>query len=538
LSIEKDAQNNLVIGTHSGGLSIISPEGKISNYNITDNDSGIIIFNTHIDQAGRIWVICNMGIFMFQNKQFIPVQLSESYSGISNFDWLEDEAGNVWITTNRGLIHIKKEEIDQFLADPSYKMASRLINKSDGMVNEECTGAVRSLQSHTGELYIPTIGGVSVIAPDKMKVNTIVPEVYITSLAADTVVYNNSDVTIPPGKSRYILNFTALSFISPSEITFKYKLEGFDEDYLFASNERTVEYTNLPPGEYTFYVQASNNDGIWNEEGDVFTFTVDAFYYETAWFYLTLILVVALLLWGIYKWRIHGIQKMNEKLRKVNSELDSFVYSASHDLRSPLTSLLGLIDLTKKDKANAEIYLEKMRSSVKKLDAFISDIIDFSSNDRKEIESKEIDFEKITEQVVNELEYLNRDGKIEVTKKINTGSGFISDSRRIAIVLRNLVSNALKYKDPKKENPYVSIDISTSPAPHRVKIVVEDNGVGIEKSDQQDVFKMFYRANEYSSGSGIGLYIVKETVEKLNGTLELQSTPGEGTKFTITLPSH
>lgn len=219
---------------------------------------------------------------------------------------------------------------------------------------------------------------------------------------------------------------------------------------------------------------------------------------------------------------------------KVNSELDGFVYSASHDLRSPLASLLGLINLGRSDTQNIELYLDKMEKSVKRLDDFIAEIIDFSSNERKEVVCDQLEFEPIVDNIIEELSFLDSNERVRKNINIQQSCIFQTDKRRMAIIFRNLISNALKYYDDSKENPFLKIEIrSNSKSAH---IIIEDNGIGISKNEQEEVFKMFYRATERSTGSGLGLYIVLETVEKLGGVITMSSERYKGTKFDIIIP--
>jgi len=535
LCVEEDKNGNILVGTHSGGLSIISPDGKITNFNITDDDAGIIIFNLHIDAAGNIWVVTNMGLYHFKNGIFKKLTLKNDYPGTSMFDWLEDNSGNAWITTTQGIININHNELKRFLERPFYPIESRIINKTDGMIEKECTSAVHSLKASNGQLFIPTINGVSVIDPNAIKKISIKPKVYVNKLITDNEEFLKSGIEIGPGNIRYTINFTALSFVSPEKVLIRYKLDNFDEDYRQTTDTRQIEYTNLAPGDYTFHVMAANKDGVWNSEEATFSFTVSPHFYQSAWFYLIIIILSGLILYGLYKWRVYGIEQMNLKLRKVNGELDSFVYSASHDLRSPLASLLGLIELTRRDPGNVELYLDKMQSSVKKLDTFIGDIIDFSSNDRKEIQISTIKFSSLIENILAELDYMDIDDKIKVNIDVKSRGRFQNDKRRVAIILRNLISNALKYSDLNKEQP--TVDILVEHNTIHAEIVVKDNGIGIDRKDIKDIFNMFYRATEFSSGSGLGLYIVKETVEKLQGNITIESSLNVGSTFKVLLPN-
>jgi len=535
LSIEEDSLGQIYLGTHSGGVAILNRDGKVKNISLTDDDQGIIVFNTHIDRPNVLWAVTTAGVFYLNGEKNNQLTFARSYSGLSMFDWLEDDNGDIWITTNRGVVFINSEEIEEFKRNSDYKVSSRLITKSDGMYDDECTGAVRSLKSKNGKLLIPTLGGVSVISPDKTNTNTDLPKVYIENLETQDSTYENqANIKVNSQVNRYKFNYTSLSFLAPDLTRFKYKLEGLDPDFTEVSKVRSAEYTNLPPGKYTFLLFATNNHGLWTKNPAKFHFEVLPAFYETFWFYFLMALVVFLIMYAVYKWRVSGIQKMNAKLIKVNSELDSFVYSASHDLRSPLASLLGLINLSRKDPQNSDDYLNKMEKSVKKLDDFIAEIIDFSSNERKEVVCDEVDFESTIYNIIDELSFLDSEDRISKKVNINQKGLFKSDKRRIAVIFRNLISNALKYHDDSKEEPYLKIEVeSNSEAAH---ILIEDNGIGISKEEQKEVFKMFYRATERSTGSGLGLYIILETVEKLQGTIKMESEKYNGTSFYIEIP--
>lgn len=535
LSIEEDSQGNLYLGTHSGGISILNNKGEIKNISLTNNDQGVIVFNIHIEESGLLWAVTTTGIILIKDDEVLKLGFDREYKGLSMFDWLQDKNGDVWITTNQGVIKIYGEEINKFLDDPSYKVDSRMLNSFDGMYDNECTGAVRSLISSNGKLYIPTLGGVSVISPERMVENKQLPEVCVESLTTQDSTYKNKPNVILNSKTnRYKFDFTSLSYLAPHTTQFKYKLEGFDKDFTIVSGQRSIEYTNLPPGEYVFLLFATNNHGYWTKEPATFSFTVEPAFHETLWFYIMVGVLTFFLVYSIYKWRVSAIQKMNAKLIKVNGELDGFVYSASHDLRSPLASLLGLINLSRKDTENIDVYLDKMEKSIKRLDDFISEIIDFSSNERKEVVCDEVDFESTIKSIVDELSFLDSDNKVRKDIKVHQSGLFLSDKRRIGVIFRNLISNALKYSDDSKEDPFLRITVNCNSK--NAQITIEDNGIGISKDEQEEVFKMFYRATERSTGSGLGLYIILETVEKLNGNIKMESEKYEGTRFHIEIP--
>ncbi|WP_166923391.1 sensor histidine kinase [Flavobacterium poyangense] len=228
----------------------------------------------------------------------------------------------------------------------------------------------------------------------------------------------------------------------------------------------------------------------------------------------------------------------NQELRTANYELDRFVYSTSHDLRAPLNSMLGLIEIAKED-TSEELTLEHLKMlnvSAKKLDSFICDILDYSRNSRMEVAIEKINFAAILNDVTQNLKFIGDNNRMVDFKIEITGQKVIySDKNRLITIFNNLVSNAIRYQNPKTETPFVRIKVDTTQTETRIEI--QDNGIGIDKEFQTKIFNMFYRVSHKSVGSGLGLYIVKEAVSKLNGEINVQSEIGIGTTFTIKIPN-
>ena len=227
----------------------------------------------------------------------------------------------------------------------------------------------------------------------------------------------------------------------------------------------------------------------------------------------------------------------NTELRKRNEELDRFVYSTSHDLRAPLTSILGLLQLIElsKNKEDVKEYLSQIKISTEKLDNFIQDIVNYTHNKKASIEYIEIDFENLTQKCFDKLSFMSKAESIRKTIHIKSKSPFNSDVQRLDNLMTNLISNSIKYYNPASEDPFIKVDISINTKEANVKI--EDNGIGIKESNLDKVYDMFYRASASSKGSGIGLYIVKEIVEKLSGSVSVNSVLGKGTTFQLVIPN-
>jgi len=230
------------------------------------------------------------------------------------------------------------------------------------------------------------------------------------------------------------------------------------------------------------------------------------------------------------------VKGQNSHLEKTNAELDRFLYSTSHDLRSPLSSIKGLVNIARLETTDEKIqrYFAMMIDRVDKLDFFIKDIIDYSKNARTEIRTETVDFNSLLAEVTDNLKYIEGAASIHFQNQVMLAHTVEVDKNRLSVVLNNLMANAIKYHDPNKEKQWIDVHVTNSNG--TVKVTVSDNGMGIDPEHHNKIFDMFYRGTFLSQGSGLGLYIVKETVVKMKGTIQVESAPGEGTSFLVTLP--
>ncbi|WP_299457365.1 PAS domain-containing sensor histidine kinase [uncultured Microscilla sp.] len=234
-----------------------------------------------------------------------------------------------------------------------------------------------------------------------------------------------------------------------------------------------------------------------------------------------------------------NLEKTLEELEIRNFELDQFVYKVSHDLRAPLTSILGLVNLSKLDSDNAERligYIELIEKSTLKLDKFIKSLLEYSRSGRADIVTEKIDFEAMISDCIEDLKFMKNYERVQRDISLKGNQPFYSEPLRLRIILNNIISNAIKYQNTSVENSFlkVKIDLST---PDTAKLIFQDNGIGIAQEYQGDVFNMFFRGTENAEGSGLGLYIVKQTVEKMHGSISLSSDYGKGTHIILEVPN-
>jgi len=540
------------------------------------------------DSKGRIWIGTNGGLNLYisDEKGF---EVFTKYNGLpSNAirGMAEDESGDYWITTVKGISKMTEPE------DGSFHF--RNYDKSDGLQGDEYIMSA-SYINKKGEIFLGGTNGLNYFDPARLKDNPYKPNVLFTSFKLFNkevgIGVNNSpllkdisvtkEIILNHDQSVFSLDFIALNLTHSEKNQYAYMLEGFEKEWNYVGGKRSATYTNLDAGGYIFKVKAANNDGLWNEEGASLKITVLPPWWETWWARTTLLLIVVGAAIGYYRYKTYKLKKnqevlenlveertsevkmqakelqqraeeiesINQKLEenvikktsdliKSNKELDNLVYRISHDIRAPLSSVLGLVGLMREEQDSGILnhYFDLIIKSVNKLDTFVRDILDYSMNSRLEVHKIEFNARELINSTWEELQFMDNADKLHIITEVSNKDSVLNDKKRLYIIFKNLISNAIKYQDFKSDkSSFLKITINHSEVDTIIRI--EDNGIGIPKKHIDKVFDMFYRVSESSKGSGIGLYIVKETVEKLEGKITLESEKGKGSIFDIRLPN-
>lgn len=231
-----------------------------------------------------------------------------------------------------------------------------------------------------------------------------------------------------------------------------------------------------------------------------------------------------------------ALRMKNEELKRKTEELDKFVYSISHDIRSPITSILGLIDLMRIELQDdlAHDYANQIGGSIDKLIHYVDHLLSYWANEREGLNVEPIDFKDVVKEAVSVNSKVEGADKVHVNVEMDISEPFNSDKQRILLILRNLIRNGIEYRSNSETAPYVNLRIKN--VRDQLDIEVQDNGEGIDADKQASIFDMFYRGSNKSQGCGLGLYIAREAVKKLGGVVKVQSMPGHGTSFFISLP--
>ncbi len=225
------------------------------------------------------------------------------------------------------------------------------------------------------------------------------------------------------------------------------------------------------------------------------------------------------------------------QLEKENEQLDQFIFKTTHDLRSPIHSVIGLINLLEQaDEQERQKYLQLVRSNLTKLESLIDEVNKLYRVDKMAIALEKINFNELIEGEITLLKNHPRANAITFEVECKTETELFSDPLRLKTILGNILSNAVKYSDPKKSSSFIRVEANVHS--QNLHILVSDNGIGIAQANIGRIFDIFFRATSEASGTGLGLHIVKDTIERLNGTIEVQSQLGLGTQFRVNLPNH
>lgn len=365
--------------------------------------------------------------------------------------------------------------------------------------------------------------------------------------------------TAPDYSGSVVFHFATPSYHS-DELEYSYYLEGFENSWSAWKTDVKKEYTNLSGGNYKFHVKARYKQEKESLPASMALVIPIPWFKTNAAYFFGLLLTTAAVASTVH-FRTKKLKLLNQRLANIinkrtkelveqreqlrttnnelrvrNTELDNFVYRSSHDLVAPLKSLKGLIYIAKgeKESDNRELYFRLMHTSIEKLEDFIKSIMEYSSNAKKDVAQVEINLNEILDSIVQDLKYYDKAERIELIRKVSPKAVFFSDPKRLKIIISNLITNSIKYHNYYQESLYIKV--TTEPDNGYVRIDVADNGRGIEKEYLDRIFDMFFRATDSAHGSGLGLYIVKDTVEKLGGRISVTSEFGKGTTFSLLFP--
>lgn len=547
-----EAGNRIWFATIGHGLysyDLTSKEWK--NYRFDADDLSSLISDNvtclHLDELQNLWVGTNSGLCKYntEDDSFITIAANFPSNFISN---IFSDYGYLWISTTNGLVRY----------EPNYGKTIHY-TKGDGLLSDHFT--IKSgLKTSTGRIYLGTAIGFNAFYPRQIVDNKYLPQIEISDFQlfyrkANMEEYmeeysgGNKVLTLPHNKNAFSFEYTALSYFAPEKNEYAFYLEGFDEDWNYVGNVRRATYTNIPPGEYVFRVKASNNDGVWNDTGLTLKIKITPPLWWNAWSILIYFVIIVLILFRILKyWKDKEDRRHYYAIEKIKTEQEKEAYNSkinffttiAHEIRTPVSLIIGPLEqIGKKAGQLPEKIVKELKT------------IDHNSQRLLTLVNQLLDFRKIEQETIrislsneNVYEFLltiysrfqpfieNKELKFIYTYD-RTDFYTAIDTDNLTKVVSNLLSNASKYS-----KDYIELNLQADRGDGKFRITVIDNGAGIPKEEQENIFKPFYQVGKTpKSGTGIGLYLVKSIVEALEGEIILESGDGvEGLRFTICLP--
>jgi signal transduction histidine kinase/ligand-binding sensor domain-containing protein/DNA-binding response OmpR family regulator len=569
----------LWMGTNGDGI-VRFRAGQFTRLSVADGLPSDLIRALHEDRDGVIWVGTE-GRGLARIDPTGHVVVFRKRDGL--FDEvihriLEDDADRLWMSSNRGIFRVSRTELNAFARGEVSSVHSTAYTERDGLRNREANGGMHPAGTRTrdGRLWFPTQDGVVVVDPATIHRNELAPPVVIEQLTSrKRTISPEGNVSLEAGERDFEVDYTALSFLAPENVRFRYQLEGFNTEWVEAGARRTAFYTNVPPGEYTFRVSASNNDEVWNDEGAAVRVSIAPHFHETRTFDLLLVLGLTVAAFGVVRLRLRAarvrereltseVDARTEEIRLHEAQLGEqngqlarqatqlleldraksrFFANISHEFRTPLTLTIGPLEDLRDEQhgvlpRNASRQVQMALRNARRLLQLIDQILDVArlESGHLRLRAREADLVVWIRSLVSAFAPFAERHEIALTLDVPSARMPVwFDRDLLEKVVVNLLSNAFKFTPVGG-----SIRVLVCQDQDQAVVRVTDTGQGIPASHLPHVFERFYRVDDaharIQAGSGIGLSLARELAELHRGHLEVDSEVGQGAVFTLRLP--
>lgn len=524
-----DRNGGLWIGSH-GGLTHLK-DGKFQKWTTAEGLPNPTIRSLYLDSENVLWIgSYDSGLARFKDGKFTHYNPKNGLFNDGAFQILEDDQRNLWLSSNRGIYHVKKDELNELADGKRSSITSVAYGKSDGMLNVEANGGrmPSGIKARDGRLWFPTQDGAAVINPKEIKINRKPPPVIIEDLKIDDKSIEvktiksalnelQTAIQIDPSQQNFEIKYTALSFINPENLRFKYKLEGLDTEWIEAGTRRTAYFSHVAPGDYTFRVIAANTDGIWNETGTAIKIKILPPFYRTWWFLTVVVLSLMCLTYLIYRRRVSQLErekKAQEELSRRLIELqENERKRLAGELHDSLSQNLVIIKnramMSLAERENVEYAFEQIEEIAEAAAESLSEVRGIAATLRP-FQIDRLGLTRSIQALVRKAASPN----LEIAIHIDDIDGLLLPEMEINLyrILQEALNNIIKHSEA------TAAKISIEKTEKTIIIKISDNGKG---------FDINKRPEENEVG-GFGLTGMSERARILGSALMIESSVGSG----------
>ncbi len=512
----EDRHGTLWIGT-LGGLSRLE-NGKLTTLTVSDGLSSNVVTALHEQADGTLWIGTNGG-GLDRLRRGVLATYPSAKTGLPEnvYGILDDSAGHLWLSSNKGVYRVSMQDLDSFSSGSLHSLMPAMYGTADGMRISEASsgGHPAAWKLKNGTLAFATLKGVAMIDPEHAPTNALPPQVVIEQVSIDEQPLDPSQaLSIPPGHGRVSIQYAGLSFVAPQKVRYKYKLQGFDRDWVDAGSRRTAYYTNIPPGQYTFRVLACNNDGVWNDAGASIGLQLRPHFYQTYLF--DLLILVSLGLLG-YLWYERRLQRVESQFSAVLAERGRIAREIHDTLAQSLVGISVQLELVSRlmtaSAESAKEHLDQARILVRNsLTEARSSIWD--------LRSQSVQGEDLATRLSAMATRATASTSIKTQSKV--GGAYRPLPARVESELLRIaqeaVTNAVRHAHPQ----HISLELRF--AVRQLRLTIQDDGCGFSGQPHP---------NSSGPEGHFGLTGMRERAAEIGGTLTLDSAPGKGTRVSV-----